>query len=135
MTAASFSDLADQQAVPITPEVNVPIAQPAVSDPASEAQSLFEEAQAPHDDSFEADEAMPAYPNLHIVSDQGAIGDGATEDEEEGFSGAVRMALRSIIKEQVSTWLQGNMTGLIEEVLTTPQKRPSSGAKSGKKKR
>ena len=130
MTAASFRDLAGQNA-PIAPEVNIPLAQPAVSDPASEAQAMFEEAPAFEDDS---EDNLPAYPNLHIVSDQTAIDDGHDE-EEEGFSGAVRMALRSIIKEQVSTWLQGNMTGLIEEALTTPQKRPSSGAKSTKKKR
>ena len=129
MTAASFRDLAGQHA-PIAPEVNIPLAQPAVSDPASEAQAIFEEAPAFEDDS---EDNLPAYPNLHIVSDQTAQADG--DDEEEGFSGAVRMALRSIIKEQVSTWLQGNMTGLIEEALTTPQKRPSSGAKSSKKKR
>ena len=129
MTAASFRDLAGEHA-PIAPEVNIPLAQPAVSDPASEAQAMFEEAPAFEDDS---EDNLPAYPNLHIVSDKTAQDD--SDDEEEGFSGAVRMALRSIIKEQVSTWLQGNMTGLIEEALTTPQKRPSSGAKSSKKKR
>ena len=130
MTAASFSDL-NQPVKPITAEVQVPVAEPAVTDPVGEVQAMF---QTPEQEASEQEEAYfsySAHPNLHVVSDQTQ----ETDDEEEGFSGAVRLALRSIIKEQVSTWLQGNMTCLIEEALTTPQKGPSSLSKPSSKKR
>ena len=129
MTAASFAELKQSLTRPISAEVQVPVAEPAVSDPVSEVQAMFQDTanQEPEEDHV----TYSAHPNLHVVSDQTHEAD----DEEEGFSGAVRLALRSIIKEQVSTWLQGNMTGLIEEALTTPQKRPSSSSKPSSKKR
>ena len=129
MTAASFAELEQSLTRPISAEVQVPVAEPAVSDPVSDVQAMFQDSanQEPEEDHV----TYSAHPNLHVVSDQTQEAD----DEEEGFSGAVRLALRSIIKEQVSTWLQGNMTGLIEEALTTPQKRPSSSSKPSSKKR
>lgn len=135
MTAASFAEL-DHAKTPVTAEVQVPLAEPAVSDPVRDVQAMFQEPEyeAPEHEAHQhegADLAYSAHPNLTVVSDQTQEAD----DEEEGFSGAVRLALRSIIKEQVSTWLQGNMTGLIEEALTTPQKRPTSSSKPTSKKR
>ena len=121
MTAASFEGLEKWPEKPIAPEINVPIAEPAVANPAQEVQMMFAETQD------ETDEVPYSQPTLHVVSDQSA--NDYDEDEKEGFSGAVRLALRSIIKEQVSSWLQGNMTGLIEEALTSPQKTPRRGAK------
>ena len=129
MTASSFAELKQSLTRPISAEVQVPVAEPAVSDPVSDVQAMFQDS-ANHE-LEEEHVTYSAHPNLHVVSDQTQEPD----DEEEGFSGAVRLALRSIIKEQVSTWLQGNMTGLIEEALTTPQKRPSSSSKPSSKKR
>ena len=82
-----------------------------------------------------AEEEVPhatGQPNLHVVSDQTFEEE---NDEENGFSGDVRMALRSLIREQVSTWLQGNMTGLIEEALSSPNKKPSSKSRPKTTKR
>ena len=123
MTAASFEGLEKWPETPIEPEINVPIAEPAVADPAREVQMMFAQTQE------EPEEAPFSQPTLHIVSDQTA-NSYEDDDAEEGFSGTVRMALRSIIKEQVSSWLQGNMTGLIEEALSTPQKPSRRGTKS-----
>ena len=95
--------------------------------------SRFEDNASGDDVSLEDESPLlSGQPNLHIVSDQSAA---SHQEEEEGFSSAVRLALRSIIKEQVSSWLQGNMTELIEEALTNPQKRPSSSSKPTSKKR
>ena len=120
----------------IQPNIQVPIAQPAVENPAQEVQKMFapepeeqsDEATAYPEPEVDFDEPI-SHPTLHIVSDT------SFEEEEDapGFSGAVRGALRSIIKEQVSSWLQGNMTDLIEEALTSPQKRPKSSRKPSSK--
>lgn len=139
ISAASFAELEQAQTRPITPEVHIATVEPALSDPVGEVQAMYQDQkqeasnQEPPSQEYEADEEMfeaTSHPNLHVVSDSSAVA-----EEEEGFSGAVRLALRSIIKEQVSTWLQGNMTGLIEEALTSPQKRPSSSTKPTSKKR
>ena len=133
MSPSSFEEMAQSAQNPITPEVNVPVAEPALEDPVMAVQAMY---QAQDSDDSYADETVSSgplstgQPNLHIVSDQSA-----SDEEEEGFSGAVRLALRSIIKEQVSHWLQGNMTGLIEDALSTPQKRPSQSSKPTSKKR
>ncbi|MGC6517955.1 MAG: hypothetical protein ACON49_08040 [Candidatus Puniceispirillaceae bacterium] len=126
MTAASFDHLQGNRP-PIQPDIDVPIASPPVDDPVQEIQQFYADQDA--DDN---DVTPVGQPNLHIVSDQTLADD---ETEEEGFSGAVRLALRAIIKEQVSSWLQGNMTGLIEEALTTPQKRPGAKNNPSSKKR
>ena len=131
MTAASFTELNQPLTKPIAAEVNIPVAEPAVSDPVSDVQAMFPAEEPAEEPEEHQEEIYSGHPNLHVVSDQTQDAD----DEEEGFSGAVRLALRSIIKEQVSTWLQGNMTGLIEEALTSPQKRPSSSSKPSSKKR
>ena len=122
----------------IQPDIQVPIAQPAVSNPAEEVQKMFASEPASQSDEVTAysesednfDEPI-SHPTLHIVSDTSLDDD--EEDDAPGFSGAVRGALRSIIKEQVSSWLQGNMTDLIEEALTSPQKRPKSSRKPSSK--
>lgn len=141
ISAASFAELKQAQTRPITPEIHIATVEPALSDPVGEVQAMYQDQkqdasnQEPSSQEYEAEDEMfepTSHPNLHVVSDSSAV---AEEDEEEGFSGAVRLALRSIIKEQVSTWLQGNMTGLIEEALTSPQKRPSSSTKPTSKKR
>ena len=146
MSASSFEEVSAGLSQPITPDVQVPVAKPALTDPVAEVQAMYQQEQmtdgAPDSryeddalgDDVSLDDASPllsGQPNLHIVSDQSA----ASHQEEEGFSSAVRLALRSIIKEQVSSWLQGNMTELIEEALTNPQKRPSSSTKPSSKKR
>ena len=133
ITALSFTELEKPLTRPITPEVDVPIAPPAVEDPVAQVQAMYD---TPDDALFEADAlySSSGQPNLHVVSDQSQ--DTSDDDNEsDGFSGDVRLALRAIIKEQVSTWLQGNMTDLIEEALTTPQKRPSAPSKPSSKKR
>lgn len=147
MSASSFEEASAGLSQPITPDVQVPVAKPAVTDPVAEVQAMYQQAQltddapdsrfednASGDDVSLEDESplLSGQPNLHIVSDQSAA---SHQEEEEGFSSAVRLALRSIIKEQVSSWLQGNMTELIEEALTNPQKRPSSSSKPSSKKR
>ena len=136
MTAADFESL--EQIIPeIKPQIEVPIAPPAVANPVDEVHQRLQQAQQGTEDptsdmaSEMSDELISTpsgQPNLHVVSDQAAF---ENEDEDDGFSGDVRLALRALIKEQVSTWLQGNMTGLIEEALSTPNKR---GAKNSKPK-
>ena len=128
MTAADFESL--EQTIPdIKPHIEVPIAPPAVANPVDEVHQRLQ--QAHHGIDKPVGEDIPeltedfqstpmGQPNLHVVSDQTAF---ENDDEDEGFSGDVRLALRALIKEQVSTWLQGNMTGLIEEALSTPNKR------------
>ena len=121
----------------IQPDIQVPIAQAAVANPAEEVQKMFASEPASQSDEVTAysepednfDEPI-SHPTLHIVSDTSLDDE---EDDAPGFSGAVRGALRSIIKEQVSSWLQGNMTDLIEEALTSPQKRPKSSRKPSSK--
>ena len=89
----------------------------AVADPVAEVQRMYEDEEpAP---SYEDDVSPYSQPNLHVVSDQTSS---AQEEEEKEFSGAVRSALRSIIKEQVSHWLHDNMTDLIEDALSGPSK-------------
>ena len=136
MTASAFDEAKAGLSQPIKPQVNVPVATPAVPDPVAEVQAMYqssEQEMTQADSIFEDDgDLSSGHPNLHIVSDQTAS---PPQAEEEGFSSAVRLALRSIIKEQVSTWLQGNMTELIEEALTNPQKRPSTTSKPSSKKR
>lgn len=141
MTASTFDEAKAGLSQPIKPQVNVPVAAPAVPDPVAEVQAMYQPSQQDMtktvtneaESVFVDDGALSSgHPNLHIVSDQTAS---SPQVEEEGFSSAVRLALRSIIKEQVSTWLQGNMTELIEEALTNPQKRPSTTSKPSSKKR
>ena len=117
MTPASLRELS----APFTPieptPVEIAIQPEAVADPVAEVQRMYEDEEpAP---SFEDDVSPYSQPNLHVVSDQTSS---AQEEEEEGFSGAVRSALRSIIKEQVSHWLHDNMTDLIEDALSGPSK-------------
>ena len=114
-----------QLSTPVKPNIQVPIADPPVENPVDEVQMMFqpEVEEMPH---------ATGQPNLHVVSDQTFEEE---NDEENGFSGDVRMALRSLIREQVSTWLQGNMTGLIEEALSSPNKKPSSKSRPKTTKR
>lgn len=133
MTAAEFESLEARQ-MPHKPDISVPIAPPPVVDPVAEVQAMMA-TQHPEPDDTPMEEAPASYmghPNLHVVSDSSVS---QPEEEEDKFSGSVRLALRSIIKEQVSSWLQGNMTDLIEEALSTPQKRPSSKSKPSSTKR
>ena len=117
MTPASLRELS----APFTPieptPVEIAIQPEAVADPVAEVQRMYEDEEpAP---SYEDDVSPYSQPNLHVVSDQTSS---AQEEDEEGFSGAVRSALRSIIKEQVSHWLHDNMTDLIEDALSGPSK-------------
>ena len=137
MTAADFESL--EQTLPeIKPQIEVPLSPPPVANPVDEVHQMLGQTnqEMPADGASEIFEEMHAtpmgQPNLHVVSDQSAYDN---DDGDEGFSGDVRMALRSLIKEQVSTWLQGNMTGLIEEALSTPNKRGSSKSKPKTTKR
>ena len=137
MTAADFESL--EQAIPeIKPQIEVPLSPPAVANPVDEVHQMLSQTnqEMPADGSSEMFEEMPStpmgQPNLHVVSDHSSY---ENDEEDEGFSGDVRMALRSLIREQVSTWLQGNMTGLIEEALATPNKRGSSKSKPKTTKR
>ena len=137
MTAADFESL--EQTLPeIKPQIEVPLSPPPVANPVDEVHQMLGQTnqEMPADGPSEIFEEMHAtpmgQPNLHVVSDQSAYDN---DDGDEGFSGDVRMALRSLIKEQVSTWLQGNMTGLIEEALSTPNKRGSSKSKPKTTKR
>ena len=137
MTAADFESL--EQAIPeIKPEIEVPLSPPAVANPVDEVHQRLSQTnqEIPADGASEMFEEMPStpmgQPNLHVVSDHSSY---ENDEENEGFSGDVRMALRSLIREQVSTWLQGNMTGLIEEALATPNKRGSSKSKPKTTKR
>ena len=101
----------------VNPDIQVPIADPPVADPVREVQIMFE------DDEDDNDEWSPvSQPNLQLVSDSRFEDE---ETEEEGFSGTVRSALRSIIKEQVTSWLHNNMTDLIEDALSAPPQRPA----------
>ena len=124
MTAADFEEMA-QLSTPVKPNIQVPIADPPVANPVDEVQMMFQPAE-------EEVSHATGQPNLHVVSDQTFEEE---NDEENGFSGDVRMALRSLIREQVSTWLQGNMTGLIEEALSSPNKKPSSKSRPKTTKR
>lgn len=140
MTAADFENL--EQTIPeIKPHIEVPIAPPAVANPVDEVHQRLQQAQHGIDkpvgedipELTEDSQSTPmGQPNLHVVSDQTAF---ENDDEDEGFSGDVRLALRALIKEQVSTWLQGNMTGLIEEALSTPNKRGAQNSKPKTTKR
>lgn len=125
MSPVSLRELSDSATPPIAPEIGVPLADPPVADPVREAQMLFID----EDDEAEAEfEAPISQPNLHIVSDQTAY----ETEEDEGFSGTVKTALRAIIKEQVSSWLHNNMTDLIEEALSGPPQRQISSSKKSK---
>jgi len=117
MTPASLRELSEPF-TPIEPTpVEIAIQPEAVADPVAEVQRMYEDEEpAP---SYEDDVSPYSQPNLHVVSDQTSS---AQDEEEEGFSGAVRSALRSIIKEQVSHWLHDNMTDLIEDALSGPSK-------------
>ena len=128
MTPASLRELSEPF-TPIEPTpVEIAVQPEAVADPVAEVQRMYEvEEPSPSYD----DEMTPySQPNLHVVSDQTSS---VQEEEEEGFSGAVRSALRSIIKEQVSHWLHDNMTDLIEDALSGPTK-PSQQAPARKTK-
>lgn len=125
MSPVSLRELSDSATPPIAPEIAVPLADPPVADPVREAQMLFID----EDNEAEAEfEAPISQPNLHIVSDQTAY----ETEEDEGFSGTVKTALRAIIKEQVSSWLHNNMTDLIEEALSGPPQRQISSSKKSK---
>ena len=125
MSPVSLRELSDSVTPPIAPEIAVPLVDPPVADPVREAQMLFID----EDDEAEAEfEAPISQPNLHIVSDQTAY----ETEEDEGFSGTVKTALRAIIKEQVSSWLHNNMTDLIEEALSGPPQRQISSSKKSK---
>ena len=127
MTPTSLKELSEADRPLVTPEIQVPIADPPVADPAREVQIMFTE------DEPEEEWAPISQPNLQLVSDSRH----EEEDEEEGFSGTVRHALRSIIKEQVTSWLHQNMTDLIEDALSAPPQRParpSSGKKQPKRR-
>ena len=117
MTPASLKELSEADRPMVNPDIQVPIADPPVADPVREVQIMFE------DDEDDNDEWSPvSQPNLQLVSDSRFEDD---ETEEEGFSGTVRSALRSIIKEQVTSWLHNNMTDLIEDALSAPPQRPA----------
>ena len=89
-----------------------------MADPVAEVQIMYEDEEpAP---SYEDDVSPYSQPNLHVVSDQ--TSSAQEKKKRKGFSGAVRSALRSIIKEQVSHWLHDNMTDLIEDALSGPSK-------------
>ena len=123
MTPTSLKELSEADRPPIEPEINVPLAEPPVDDPVREVQMMF------HEDEPEEEWAPISQPNLQLVSDSSY----EDEDEaEEGFSGTVRTALRSIIKEQVTSWLHQNMTDLIEDALSAPPQRPARPSSSKK---
>lgn len=127
MTPTSLRELSEADRPLVTPDIQVPIADPPVADPAREVQNMFTEEEP------EEEWAPISQPNLQLVSDSRH----EEEPDEEGFSGTVRHALRSIIKEQVTSWLHQNMTDLIEDALSAPPQRParpSSGKKQPKRR-
>lgn len=115
MTPTSLKELSEADRPVVAPEIQVPIADPPVADPAREVQIMFTEEEP------EEEWSPISQPNLQLVSDSRY----EEESEEEGFSGTVRHALRSIIKEQVTSWLHQNMTDLIEDALSAPPQRPA----------
>ena len=128
MTPTSLKELNEADRPDINPEINVPIADPPVDDPVREVQIMFNDEEE-HDDSWEP----VSQPNLQLVSDSGYEDEASEEDE--GFSGTVRSALRSIIKEQVTSWLHNNMTDLIEDALSAPPQRPARSTRKTQPKR
>ena len=128
MTPTSLKELNEADRPDIHPEINVPIADPPVDDPVREVQIMF------NDDKEDEDSWEPvSQPNLQLVSDSRY--EDEDSEEEEGFSGTVRSALRSIIKEQVTSWLHNNMTDLIEDALSAPPQRPARSTRKTQPKR
>ena len=128
MTPTSLKELNEADRPDINPEINVPIADPPVDDPVREVQIMFNDDEE-NDDSWEP----VSQPNLQLVSDSRYEDEEGEEDE--GFSGTVRSALRSIIKEQVTSWLHNNMTDLIEDALSAPPQRPERSSRKTQPKR
>ena len=127
MTPTSLKELNEADRPDINPEINVPIADPPVDDPVREVQIMFNDEE--EDDSWEP----ISQPNLQLVSDSRY--EDEVSEEDEGFSGTVRSALRSIIKEQVTSWLHNNMTDLIEDALSAPPQRPARSTRKTQPKR
>ena len=128
MTPTSLKELNEADRPDIKPEINVPIVDPPVDDPVREVQIMFNDDEE-NDDSWEP----ISQPNLQLVSDSRYEDEDGEEDE--GFSGTVRSALRSIIKEQVTSWLHNNMTDLIEDALSAPPQRPARSTRKTQPKR